>query len=136
MPVKPPVGFTPPTPAGNPNLQAQCGLNVILVLDASGSVKSANAEDEVQAATRGFINALNGTGSKLAIIDFGSEAEIKKQYVEVNDSTDDALLALRQLVQIADVAGGPEHELGRRRSSRRSGSWTRSSRRRPISSSS
>ena len=78
---------------------------MILVLDASGSVKRAGAEDDVRAATTAFINALNGTGSKLAIIDFGSKAEIQKDYVEVTDATDDGLLELRRAAGMPSEKG-------------------------------
>ena len=89
----PPTGYVSSQPNTNPDLRARCGLNVILVLDGSGSAKRAGAEDDVRAATTAFINALNGTGSKLAIIDFAGKAEIQKDFVEVTDATDDGLLS-------------------------------------------
>ncbi|HKO27378.1 MAG TPA: hypothetical protein VJU80_07965, partial [Solirubrobacteraceae bacterium] len=64
-------------PVTNPRLPARCGLRVILVLDESGSIVAppgrpdlGNQTATVQKAARGFVEALTGTGSRLAIIAF------------------------------------------------------------------
>ena len=51
---------------------------MILVLDGSGSVDRAGALPDVRNGTKAFIAALNGTGSKLAIVSFASTAEVGK----------------------------------------------------------
>ena len=61
------------TPPGtNPALPQRCGINVMLVLDESGSIGS-NAEN-VRRASRAFLNALSGTASQVSIIDFSTNA--------------------------------------------------------------
>ena len=86
-----PPGYTITSPSGNPDLRVECGLNVILVLDGSGSVDRAGALPDVRNGTKAFIAALNGTGSKLAIVSFASTAEVGKSYVEVTDATKGSL---------------------------------------------
>ena len=60
------------SPAPNPALPQRCGINVMLVLDRSGSIGS-NAEN-VRRASRAFLNALSGTGSHVSIVDFSTNA--------------------------------------------------------------
>ncbi len=62
------------TPAANPDLPQQCGINVMLVLDESGSIESSGATEKVRRATRAFLNSLSGTGCRVAIIDFSTTA--------------------------------------------------------------
>ena len=59
-------------PATNPALPQRCGINVMLVLDRSGSIGE-NAEN-VRIASRAFLNALSGTGSHVSIVDFSTNA--------------------------------------------------------------
>lgn len=61
---------TTPPPAPNPPLTAACGLKVALVLDESASIPAGGHVAEVRAAANGFVNALEGTGSQLAITAF------------------------------------------------------------------
>ena len=63
-----------PPAAPNPALPAACGLNVMLVVDSSGSIASAGAEPAVRSALNAFIGALNDTGSDLGLIDFDTTA--------------------------------------------------------------
>src|SRR5262249_874222 len=69
-----------PTPFPNPNLAAGCGINVMLVLDKSGSIESSGATPKVKAAARAFLNALSDTGSQVAIIDFSTDAQMQVPY--------------------------------------------------------
>ena len=74
------------TPAPNPNLPPRCGINVMLVLDESGSIASSNATESVRDATRAFLNALSGTGAAVSIIDFSSTAARPVPYTTVTSS--------------------------------------------------
>lgn len=57
----------------NPEIQAQCaaGVRVALLFDLSGSVKNAGAADTLGQAGKGFVNALAGTNSSVALYSFG-----------------------------------------------------------------
>ena len=57
-------------------LPAACGLDVMLVVDSSGSIASAGAEQAVRNALNAFIGALNDTGSELGLIDFDTLATV------------------------------------------------------------
>ena len=61
-------------PAPNPALPQQCGIDVMLVLDESGSIQSSGATEKVRRATRAFLNSLSGTGCRVSIIDFSTTA--------------------------------------------------------------
>ena len=68
----------------NPDLVRACGLNVILVLDESGSIQSTSgAETAVRNAATSFVSALADTGSEMAIIEFGTEAKKVFDYTAV-----------------------------------------------------
>jgi uncharacterized repeat protein (TIGR01451 family) len=62
-------------PGPNPNLAERCGINLMLVLDESGSIASSNATGAVRSATKAFLGALSGTGSQVSIIDFSTNAD-------------------------------------------------------------
>jgi uncharacterized repeat protein (TIGR01451 family) len=66
--------LTVTTPAPNPALPQQCGIDVMLVLDESGSIQSSGATEKVRRATRAFLNSLSGTGCRVSIIDFSTTA--------------------------------------------------------------
>jgi len=54
----------------NPDLAEKCGIDVILVLDESGSIQTAGAIGQVRDAARTFANSLKDTGSHMAVIEF------------------------------------------------------------------
>ena len=70
-------------PGNNPNLAERCGINVMLVLDESGSIASSGATEAVRNATKAFLDALSGTGSKVSIIDFSTSAARPIEYTTV-----------------------------------------------------
>jgi hypothetical protein len=74
-------------PATNPNLPPRCGINVMLVLDRSGSIASSGATETVRDATRAFLAALSGTGAAVSITDFSTRAAWRVPYTAVTDST-------------------------------------------------
>ena len=71
-------GLSVTAPAANPDLPARCGVNVMLILDSSGSIGN-NAKNVTDAA-RGFLTALAGTGSQVAIVDFDETATLAVPY--------------------------------------------------------
>jgi uncharacterized repeat protein (TIGR01451 family) len=77
-----PVQVTVPGP--NPALPQRCGLDVILVLDESASIPSFGAVGAVRSAAASFVNALFGTGSRLATVAFSRAARIGVPYDFVN----------------------------------------------------
>jgi uncharacterized repeat protein (TIGR01451 family) len=74
-------------PGPNPNLPPRCGINVMLVLDKSGSIQSSGQTETVRDATRAFLNALSGTGAKVSITDFSSTASRAIDYTTVTSQT-------------------------------------------------
>lgn len=62
-------------PLPNPEIPAQCGLGVTLVLDASGSVSSSNAVGAVRTAAEAFLDAFQDTGSTARVTQFASLSE-------------------------------------------------------------
>jgi len=80
-------GLRVTTPAPNPNLPPRCGINVMLVLDESGSIGTSGQTETVKNATRAFLDALSGTGAKVSIIDFSSTAARPVDYTTVTPET-------------------------------------------------
>src|SRR5262245_27171088 len=56
----------------NPPIAEACGTDVTLVLDASGSVSSSGAVDQVRGAGDAFLQALSDTGSTARVLQFAS----------------------------------------------------------------
>ena len=72
----------------NPELVPQCGIDLILVLDESGSVQfTRGAEAAVRNATSTFVNALADTGSRVALIEFGTRAKTITNYQTVTSGS-------------------------------------------------
>lgn len=63
-----------PSPVANPDLAVGCGLDVSLVLDRSGSITAAGAQATVTQAGQTFVDGLEGTGSRVKVVSFGSDA--------------------------------------------------------------
>ncbi len=75
-------------PGNNPDLSVACqNIKVALVLDASGSIDSADAEDEVVSAAYAFANGLSGTGAKMGLSFFNTNATTKISPYSVIDTT-------------------------------------------------
>lgn len=71
----------------NPDLMSECeGLNIILVLDESGSIFNAGVEQDVEQGVMDFVNALNGTPAELAIVDFSTTSAIVSGYSSVDQN--------------------------------------------------
>ncbi|MFV2100365.1 VWA domain-containing protein [Micromonospora sp. LOL_024] len=57
----------------NPPLPGQCGLHIALLIDVSGSITG--DLPEVKAAANGYVDALTGTPSEIAVYSFATEAD-------------------------------------------------------------
>ncbi|HNS52675.1 MAG TPA: PKD domain-containing protein [Anaerolineae bacterium] len=66
--------------APNPPLTAGCGLDVVLVLDGSASIQGP-AVGQVRAAAMAFVDALAGTGSRVALVEFADYARVAYSYM-------------------------------------------------------
>ena len=76
------------TPAPNPDLAPSCGIDIHVVLDKSGSIASAGATNQVRTAFRAFTSALDNTGSRMAVSDFSTVADLPiPNYTVVTDQT-------------------------------------------------
>ncbi len=78
----------------NPDLTKACGLDVLMILDESGSIASSHATDEVQDAFRAFVDSLKNTGSSMSTIEFSTVARLPSiggvaagEYITIDDST-------------------------------------------------
>lgn len=78
-------------PAANPDLSAACGLDVILAIDESASLQA--YEQTVRDSVRGLLEALTGTGSRVALVEFNLDARtpLGPAYLELPNSTDGPL---------------------------------------------
>ena len=70
-----PVAQAAEVPAPNPPIAKACGIDVSLVLDASGSVESAHAVGDVRDAAAELLDALKDTGSTARVLQFATLAE-------------------------------------------------------------
>ena len=74
-------------PAPNPPLSATCDdLQLVFIIDESGSIGSAGATGDVRDGTLAFLNALNGSGVDIAIIEFSTEARLVTNYVPIDNA--------------------------------------------------
>jgi hypothetical protein len=77
----------------NPDLLAACGIDIHVVLDESSSINQSGATNDVRRAFRAFVNALNNTGSRIAVSEFGTQARLplsgaaQQAYTVVTDTT-------------------------------------------------
>ena len=78
-------------PAANPDLVTRCGLDVVLVLDESGSIRGSaggpDSTEEVRLAAELFLSGLSETGSSVAVVDFADRANIAIPYLGVTEQT-------------------------------------------------
>jgi uncharacterized repeat protein (TIGR01451 family) len=78
-------------PARNPDLVAQCGLDILVILDESGSVEDFTGD--VKTAFKAFTTALQNTGSRMAVAEFSTVARLplsgaaKQSYTNVTTQT-------------------------------------------------
>ncbi len=75
------------TPVTNPSIAQTCGLDATLILDASGSIKTAGAVNTVRNAGKDLMNALKDTNSTLRITQFATFSGQLSSRVPVNAAT-------------------------------------------------
>ncbi len=74
------TAFAANTPLPNPDLEPACALDVIFILDESGSIANPgggapSAVPSVRAATKAIVSSLQGTGSYMAVVEFSTYAQ-------------------------------------------------------------
>jgi len=67
------------TPAPNPDLVPSCPMNILFIMDESGSIAgygtgTSNVSNQVRTGASNLLNALSGTNSRVAIIEFNTTA--------------------------------------------------------------
>ena len=82
------------TPAPNPDLDKSCGLNILMVLDESGSIGNSGATDDVRKAFKAFTDALKNTSSSMAVAEFSTVARLPQigsfvpgEYITITDAS-------------------------------------------------
>ena len=73
-------------PVPNPPIEDSCGVNVTLVLDASGSIQSSNAVDDVRGAAQAFLDSLKNTDSTARVTQFATFSEVLAPTTLINDA--------------------------------------------------
>ena len=73
------AGINAQTPAINPDLAPSCPMNILFILDESGSINgygsgTANVSSQVRTGAGSLLNALSGTGSRVAVVEFNTTA--------------------------------------------------------------
>jgi len=86
------------TPVPNPPIAERCGVDVTLVLDASGSVQQSNAVNDVRNAAQAFLDALSNTGSRARVTQFGTVTQQLAPSTVVDDRSLGAGGVLRSAV--------------------------------------
>ena len=103
--------YTPPAGAGyvvsqdTPRYQTSSALNVVLVLDRSTSIAKANAVQQVKNAGTAFLTALKDTGSRVAIVSFGTQGKVEAH--PTADTTGANFNALNTVVQNMTIPTNP-----------------------------
>ena len=66
-------------PVDNPDLTKACGLDVLMILDESGSINPSgpvDSTDDVRARSVRSSSSLNNTGSSMSVIEFSTVARL------------------------------------------------------------
>jgi hypothetical protein len=79
--------LAPVEPVKNPPIVERCGLDLTLVLDASGSIHTSQAEEKVRGAAEAFLDALANTGSTARVTQFATVAEQLAPQTVVDDAS-------------------------------------------------
>ncbi len=67
----------------NPELEPSCAIDVVLIVDESGSMEG--KETEVRNALNAILDGFNNTGTTMAIVGFSSSAHVEVGYTTVDD---------------------------------------------------
>src|SRR5215213_2553094 len=97
------LGDSPALP--NPDLTDSCGIDVVLVLDESNSINTANGIANVEDAARAFVAGLVGTGSRMRIVEFGTDARDATVGGDTGFQTVDSSLAAEVETYLTNPSG-------------------------------
>src|SRR5262249_53372824 len=75
------------TPVPNPPIVERCGVDITLVLDASGSIQQSNAVNDVRGAAEAFLDALSNTGSTARVTQFATLSQQLAPSTVVDDAS-------------------------------------------------
>ncbi len=109
--VAPAAADAPPTsePSVNPVIADSCGVDVTLVLDASGSIQSSNAVSKVRNAAEAFLDSLRNTKSTARVTQFATVTQELAPFTLVDDA---ALAQGGDLRKAVDRYYNPKPPLG------------------------
>lgn len=65
----------------NNDLPLQCGIDIVMVLDSSGSINGFQAIDDMAGAARSFANAFSNTGSRIAITSYAWKKTVVRNWL-------------------------------------------------------
>jgi len=89
------------TNCNNPPLEQSCGLDVVLVMDESGSIDNTEF-GLMQAAFVAFVNALSSTPTQFALVDFGTVAHLRSDFTS-------NYTAIEALINDTKLGGGTQY---------------------------
>ncbi len=84
------------TPVANPPIEDSCGVDLTVVLDASGSVSSSNAVDDVRDAAEALLESLSNTNSTARVTQFATISQQLAPSSQIDDTTLGTNGALRE----------------------------------------
>ncbi|MCP4538863.1 MAG: VWA domain-containing protein, partial [Chloroflexi bacterium] len=103
------VEGTAPPPDNNPDLEAGCGLDVILVLDESGSIVGAGSagdiSQDVRDGAKALIDALADTGAHVTIVEFNAHARTSIGWNDVTSGAGGTVATTFQPYLYDDIGG-------------------------------
>ena len=103
--------LAPDVVGNNPNLQPGCGIKVVLVLDASGSINTTE-QGQVRTASNAFLGALQNTGSQVAIVEFATLGDVPVGYTPVTTASINGTGVFANYLSATNVTG-PQYYDGR-----------------------
>ena len=103
-----PAALNVTAPANNKDLPEVCGLDMMLILDESGSIGTGSNRTAVRNAAKAFVGSLSGTGSKVAVLEFNSRARQAFSYTTVTQDWVDGAFNR----YITDVANNQNDQTG------------------------
>jgi prepilin-type N-terminal cleavage/methylation domain-containing protein len=80
-----PPGYNLTVPSGGVAYQTSSNLNLIIVLDRSGSI--APSASQARAAVKGFLDTLNKTGTVVSLVSFAQDSKVEATPTPITDST-------------------------------------------------
>jgi uncharacterized repeat protein (TIGR01451 family) len=98
VPLSPPANAAV-APSPNPEIPQACGIDLTLVLDASGSIESSHAVDKVRQAGSTLLDSLSNTSSTARVIQFATLSERLASRTQIDDTAMAPTGVLGQAIQ-------------------------------------